>query len=151
LGADDIRNHKDPSIRDEQRRRFFVSFLSEAKNPGSSTLVFERRFLPHPFKKKLLLFSVSSRAESAKRRDPNGRVLIASPWQGEARRIVFDAAGEGPFLNFLAHRMCGAPDNCATQMSLVSANRGIKIAAGAADRMSLGRKRPWVSKDRRVG
>ncbi|HWN57575.1 MAG TPA: hypothetical protein VNO74_05710 [Methylomirabilota bacterium] len=44
--------------------------------------------------------------------------LIASPCVGRGRRIVFDAAGEGPFLNFLAHRMCGAPGNCATQMSL---------------------------------
>src|SRR6267154_1248197 len=30
------------------RPEVFVSFLSEAKNPGFSTLVFERRFLPRP-------------------------------------------------------------------------------------------------------
>ncbi len=35
-------------------------------------------------------------------------------------------------------------------MTLVSANQRTKIVAGAADRMTQGRKRPRVSKDRRV-
>src|SRR5712692_8935082 len=49
-----------------------------------------------------------------------------------------------------AHATCVFQRHARLTMTLVSAHRRTKIVAGAADRMTQGRSRPRVSKDRRV-